>query len=230
MEAKKMNRRVALWKAVMAVLVLIFIGGVSIEGFSAPPEGSGGQASSTDVVALPSFEKNSPFTLDKALQERRSSRSYDPDKKLSLAEISRLMWAATGVNRPSGGRTVASARGRYPVDVLVALPDGVFLYEPGNHSLKRVIREDIRQVIPTQEGFKKAAMLVLYVINKEKASNMEFADLEIGCIGQNIYLQAAALGLGSCIFAGVAKDPVAKALGLKENQNLRIAQAVGATR
>ncbi|MBP1698025.1 MAG: hypothetical protein H6Q41_3213, partial [Deltaproteobacteria bacterium] len=32
---------------------------------------------------------------------------------------------------------------------------------------------------------------------------------------------------GSCIFANIAAENVAKAVGLKENQILRIAQAVG---
>jgi hypothetical protein len=43
-------------------------------------------------------------------------------------------------------------------------------------------------------------------------------------------LEAVALGLGSCIFAGMAAESVAKTIGLKENQILRIAQAVGAAK
>ena len=56
---------------------------------------------------------------------------------------------------------------------------------------------------------------------------MEGADLEIGCMGQSLFLEAVALGLGSCIFANISVESVAKAVGLKENQVLRIAQAVG---
>jgi hypothetical protein len=44
---------------------------------------------------------------------------------------------------------------------------------------------------------------------------------------QNTYLEAAALGLSSCVFALVRYDNVAKLMGLKSNQALRIAQAVG---
>ena len=43
---------------------------------------------------------------------------------------------------------------------------------------------------------RKAAMITLYVINKDKTSRIEWADLEIGCMGQNLYLEAAALGNG----------------------------------
>ena len=66
-------------------------------------------------------------------------------------------------------------------------------------------------------------------INKDKvlSGRTEWADLEIGCMGQNLFLEALALGLGSCIFAGMPVESVAKTVGLKENQVLRIAQAVG---
>ena len=75
-------------------------------------------------------------------------------------------------------------------------------------------------------------MIVLYVINKDKvlSGKIEWADLEIGCMGQSLFLEAVALGLGSCIFAGVATDNVSKIVGLKDNQILRIAQAVGGTK
>jgi hypothetical protein len=143
--------------------------------------------------------------------------------------VSKLLWATTGVNRTDNKRTVPSARASYPVDVLVALPEGVFLYVPKGHQLKKILSEDIRAKIPNQDGFKSTAMIVLYVINKDRvlSGKTEWADLEIGCMGQSLFLEAVALGLGSCIFANIAADSVAKAVGLKENQILRIAQAVG---
>ena len=192
-----------------------------------PPEGSG-----PEVMALPPFEKNSTFTLDRALLDRRTSRSYDPNRTLSREELSRLLWAADGANRPDGKRTAPSAVSKYPVDVLAALPGGVYRYGPKDHRLVRVLPTDIRDKIPAQDTFKKAAMQVLYVINKEivPRGRVDFADLEIGCIGQNLFLEAAALGLGSCIYASVRYEEVTKALGLKDNQILRIAQAVGPTK
>jgi hypothetical protein len=46
-------------------------------------------------------------------------------------------------------------------------------------------------------------------------------------MGQSLFLEAVALGLASCIFANFSAESVAKSIGLKENQILRIAQAVG---
>jgi nitroreductase len=86
-------------------------------------------------------------------------------------------------------------------------------------------------MIPKQDGFKKAPMIALYVIDRKRTEGrMEWADLEIGCIGQNLFLQATAMGLASCIFAYANMDKASKAIGLKDNQVLRMAQAVGAAK
>jgi SagB-type dehydrogenase family enzyme len=197
------------------------------KGLPSDPGTSTTTASGSDVIALPPFEKDSRVTLDQVLLARHTSRSYDPGRSLSREELSRLLWATAGVNRPDGKRTVPSAMAKYPVDVLAALREGVYRYEPKDHKLVKVISEDIREKIPRQNAFKKAAMNVLYVINKDKIPTIEWADIEIGCMGQSLFLEAAAMGMGSCIYAYVQYDTVTKILGLKETQILRIAQAVG---
>ena len=229
-----MNRRLFLEKGmIMGLGALTFLKGTKPWGKGLITEASAAEPlfSGQEVLVLPPFEKNSPFPLERALMERKTTRSYDPGQNLSLPEISRLFWAADGVNRDNGRRTAPSALARYPVEILAVLPQGVYRYEPPPHRLVRVLADDIRGRIPAQGGFKQAAMIVLYMINKEKVSGKDFgwADLEIGCIGQNFFLEAAALGLGSCIFANINTADVAKILGLKDNQVLRIAQAVGAT-
>lgn len=201
------------------------------KGLPFDPVESAAAAVGPDIFALPAFEKNSGFPLEKALLERRSVRSFDPDRKFSSEEISRLLWAADGANRTDGKRTAPSARANYPVEVLAALPEGVYLYEPREHRMTKLISEDIRSMIPKQDGFKKASMIVLYVINRKRTEGrMEWADLEIGCIGQNLFLEATAMGLASCIFAYANIDKVSKTIGLKDNQVLRMAQAVGAAK
>jgi SagB-type dehydrogenase family enzyme len=227
-----MNRRVFLVKfaALSAGLTVLMKGKIAwAKELPSDPGAAPSGASGPDTVSLVRFDKSGAFPLEKALLERKSIRSYDPDRKLSPEELSRLLWATTGVNRTDNKRTVPSARASYPVDVFVALPEGVYLYEPKGHLLKKILSEDIRQKIPTQSGFRSAAMIVLYVIDKDRvlSGKMEWADLEIGCMGQSLFLEAVALGLGSCIFASIAAETVAKTIGLKDNQILRIAQAVG---
>jgi SagB-type dehydrogenase family enzyme len=229
-----MNRRLFFEQTMILGLgALTLLKGTTPWGQGLVQEASASEStfSSQDVLVLPPFEKNNPFPLERALMERKTTRSYDPGRTLSLPEISRLLWSADGVNRENGRRTAPSALGRYPVEILAAVPQGVYRYEPQPHRLVRVLADDIRGRIPVQGGFKQAAMIVLYVINKEKVSGKDlgWADLEIGCIGQNLFLEAAALALGSCIFAYINTAEVSKILGLKDSQVLRIAQAVGAT-
>ena len=202
------------------------------KGLPSDPAGVSSEASTSNMIALPPFEKSNPFPLEKALLERKSTKSYDPNRVLTREELSRLLWATTGTNRANGHRTTASALIKYPVDVMVAMPGGVFRYGPGDHRLVKVVSEDIRSIVPMQAGFKNAAIIILYVINKDKVpgGRIEWADIEIGCMSQNLYLESAALGMGSCIFAGVKVNDVTKILGLKESQVLRIAQAAGPTR
>jgi len=183
-----------------------------------------------EVIELLAFQKNSTFTLDQALINRKSIRSFT-ETPLSPEQLSRLFWAMTGVNRPNGRRTTPSALAAYPVDVFSVLPGGVYRYETKEHRLVRVLSEDIRSKVPIQPSFKRAAMIVLYVANVKKRlggmRTIRWADIEIGCMVQNLYLEAASLGIGSCVFGLVRYGKVSKLLGLEDNQLLRIAQAVG---
>ena len=201
------------------------------KGLPSDPNGQPGGGGGADVIVLPPFEKTHAFPLEQALLLRKTSRSYDGNRVLTREEISRLLWATAGANRPDGHRTVPSAVAKYPVDVLVALPEGVYRYDPREHRLFRILADDVRTKIPNQDVFKKAAMHVLYVIVNERVprGRVEFADVEIGCMGQALFLETVALGMGSCIYASIRLEDVTKILGIKEGQVLRLAQAVGPT-
>ena len=138
-----MNRRVFLEKAIiMGGGALALLKGTKPWGKGLITEASAAETpfSGQDILLLPPFEKNHPFPLERALMERKTIRSYDPGRTLSLPEISRLLWAADGVNRDNGRRTAPSALARYPVEMLAALPQGVYRYEPQPHRLVRVHR------------------------------------------------------------------------------------------
>src|SRR5450830_306309 len=72
-------------------------------------------------IQLPPPQTEIGKPLMQALKLRQSSRSFD-SKALPLQEVSNLLWAACGVNRPeSGKRTAPSAMNWQEVDVYVAL-------------------------------------------------------------------------------------------------------------
>ena len=67
-----------------------------------------GDAKEIDLPARPS---KSNVDIVTALEQRRTTREYSP-AKLSLEDLSAILWAANGVNRPDGKRTAPSAHGR----------------------------------------------------------------------------------------------------------------------
>ena len=198
------------------------------KGLPSDPGTIRGEADGKDIL-LPQFEKNMGCTLDEAMQNRKTTRSFDPDKTLTKDQLTRIMWAANGINREDGHTTAPSAMAYYPVIVYAALPEGVYRYENKEHKLVQVSAENILKKIPVQPGLRKATMKLLYVYDKNKAKGGDsgWGDLEIGCMVQNVYLEAACLDLGSTVFAIVQYDKVKDYLDLKDGQKLRIAQAVG---
>ena len=87
------------WRTIAIVFLLgIFWGGV-VGSVSAQV---------IETVNLPAVQKTGGMSLMEALQNRQSQRSFS-SKELSLQQMSNLLWAAYGINRPNGYRTVPSA-------------------------------------------------------------------------------------------------------------------------
>ena len=89
-------------------------------------------------IVLPKPEKDGGKSVLAALWERKTTREIKEDK-LPPQVLSNLLWAAFGVNREAGpmglpGRTAASASNSQEIDLYVALPEGIYLYEAVAHA------------------------------------------------------------------------------------------------
>ncbi|MCX6927222.1 MAG: nitroreductase family protein, partial [Verrucomicrobia bacterium] len=105
---------------------------------------TGSQAEDLKVIPLPDPQIEGGKPLMQALKQRRSTREIKPDK-LPPQVLANLLWAAFGINRPgSGHRTAPSAMNSQEMDLYVALPEGLYLYEAKPHQLKPVLSEDLR--------------------------------------------------------------------------------------
>ncbi|MDD8019963.1 MAG: SagB/ThcOx family dehydrogenase [Acidobacteriota bacterium] len=81
-----------------------------------------------------------------ALAVRASATEWST-QDLSAQDLSDLLWAANGINRPdSGKRTAPSAMNAQDVDIYVFLKDGAYLYEAKTHSLIEVVCGDQRSL------------------------------------------------------------------------------------
>jgi len=91
-----MNRRMFL-KAVPAMGLL----GVTNVSFSADANTAQPFAEADGVIKLNPPDLNGGVSLMQALKKRKSSRDIT-DKKLSLQQLSDLLWSADGANRSDG--------------------------------------------------------------------------------------------------------------------------------
>jgi hypothetical protein len=115
------------------------------------------------VVNLPAPQMTGGRPLMDCLKARQSMREFGPDK-ISPQILSNLLWAADGINRPdSGKRTAPSAVNWQDIDIYVATADGLFLYLPKEHALKKILGEDVRVAMGTQDFVKDVPLNLIFV-------------------------------------------------------------------
>jgi nitroreductase len=195
---------------------------------------SGGAARSDEfkTISLPPPQSEGGKTLMEALRQRRTVRDFKTDK-LPLQVLGNLLWAAFGVNRPeTGGRTAPSAMNSQEVDLYVAMPEGLYLYEPKLHQLKLVLNGDLRGKTSAQAFATNAPVTLVFVADEARLSKAKpegrafYADVDTGYISQNVYLFCASAGLGTVVHE-LDRAPVLAVLKLRPEQRIILAQAVG---
>ncbi len=182
------------------------------------------------VIKLPAPATDSSFSVERAINERMSIRSYK-DTSLTLKEISQLLWASQGIVA-SGRRASPSAGATYPLEIfLVAgkvegLKPGLYKYINKEHSLELIKEGDFRPALSAaalgQDTLLKApaTLVVAAVFERTRARYgaraERYVHMEAGHVGENIMLQATALGLGTVPVGAFVDNEVKKLLGIKE--------------
>jgi nitroreductase len=197
---------------------------------------SAGRALSGVAYANEPIQLAKPQTTDNMLlnllEKRSSSREFSPEP-LPVQVLSRLLWAAFGINRPDGKRTAPSARNRQEMDIYVATANGLYLYDPKQSMLKPILDQDIRALAGTQSYVKEAAANLIYVADTTKMGEMPqeqrllLMGADTGVIVENVYLFCAAEGLAVVVRAMIDKPALAKAMKLRPDQFITLSQSVG---
>ena len=181
-------------------------------------------------LSAPGTEGGKP--LMQALKERKTSRQFST-KQLSLQVISDLLWAASGINRKEkNGRTAPTAMDCQEIDIYVATESGLYIYDPIKNMLIQIVAQDIRAVTGKQAFVKDAPLNLIYVADLSRAAKMGtqaefYAYCDTGFISQNVYLYCASLGLSTVVRGWFDPAELAKAMQLKTNQKIILAQTVG---
>jgi len=181
---------------------------------------------------LPAPQREGGQPLLTALNLRRSTRAFS-SRPLPAQTLSNLLWAAFGINRPSGDRTAPYWRHIMVIDVYLAMADGVWLYEPRTHELQRYMPDDIRAATGLQDFVAAAPLNLLYVAHGERMTDIKpeerrlYSSVDSGFIGQNVYLYCASEGLATVFRGAIDYAKLAQTLKLPDQQFVTFAQTVG---
>lgn len=194
---------------------------------------------SKEEVKLPPARLVGKMSVEEALASRRSRRIFK-DHPLNIEHVSQLLWAAQGITgQDSEHRTAPSAAKVYPSEIYLIVGDnkvsdleaGLYRYNPIQHSLSIILKEDLRKEISRacydENQIEKAPVCLIIVIDFSRLIERYgeqrrhyatiFGYMEAGHIAQNIYLQAESLGLGTVSMGGIKEDDVSQILCLPEN-------------
>jgi hypothetical protein len=180
-------------------------------------------------IQLPKPEISAGVPLMQALARRQTVRAF-LDKPLPPQTLSNLWWAAFGVNRPRAvkpglGRTAPSAMNKQEVELDVVLAQGVYVYDAEANLLRPVVAGDLRARMGASPAG-QAAVTLVYVAG----ASLDYAQVDVGFIGQNVYLFAASEGLNAWFYALHGQQDataVAAALKLPAEKRPLYAQSVG---
>jgi SagB-type dehydrogenase family enzyme len=190
-------------------------------------------AGENKLVHLPEPQTDGGRPLMQILKDRSSSRSFSSEK-LSAQALSNLLWAAFGINRAdTGKRTAPSAMDRQEIDIYVATAEGLYLYEAKSNALELIMPGDVRTLTGRQDFVKEAFANLIYVADFSKMGNALKEDKELysaadtGFISQNVYLYCASEGLATVVRGSIDRQALAKAMKLRPEQKIILAQSVG---
>ena len=186
-----------------------------------------------ELIDLPEPRLEGGVPVEQALARRRSVREY-ADTALSLAALAQLAWAAQGITDPTGYRTAPSAGALYPLELYVVAGDvlgleaGIYRYVPAGHGLVRHAsgdqRVDVARAALLQGWIADApAILVLTGVTERTVTKYgdrapRYVHLEVGHSAQNVYLQAEALGLGTCMVGAFNDGQMKRVLALPDTE------------
>lgn len=177
-------------------------------------------------LKLPEPDLSSP--LAQLLLKRRSIRRFSPSS-LTLSEISKLLWATYGLVDKKR-HVVPSAGATYPVEVYLfaksveGLEPGIYKYDYASHALVPVKKGDFSRELARacldQRWVREAPVNIVVVAYYQRTTNwygergFRYIYMEAGHIGQNIYLAATEMGLGTVAVGAFYDEEVKELIGL----------------
>lgn len=196
------------------------------------------------TIKLSDPNKTRGLPVMEALAKRASVRDWS-DKDLSLQDLSDLLWAANGINRPDGRRTAPSAMNAQDVDIYVFMKDGAYKYDAAAHALLPIVAGDYRLTVtpPRMPGAKPeskpgppptpAPVLLVLVTDTgkfrmgETEMKLRIGALDVGIVSGNIGVFCAGTGLATRPRGSMDTAKIKELLKLTETQYPLLNHPVG---
>ena len=196
-------------------------------------------------IPLPKPSLDGKVSVEKAIKERRTIRDFK-DRPLPFTHLSQLLWAAQGItDLKEGKRAAPSAGALYPLDIYViagekgvkGMEAGVYHYLPKTHSVLPISKGDRRKEIASaslwQMWMAKAPVIFIITAEYKRITwkygerGIRYSLIEVGHVGQNLFLQAEALGLGAGIVGAFNDLEVSKVAGFPSKHEPLLIMPVG---
>jgi len=172
-------------------------------------------------IRLPEPDKTGKTTLMQALEDRHADREFS-DREVDERTLSSVLWAAYGVNRDDGKRTIPTAKDTKDLNIYVFTKNGIWLYDADNNLLKQQSDQDYMSLFQKQEYMAPVPVVLVYT-----GSTDDYAAMHAGSSYQNVGLYAAANGMANIVRGFFDREKVTEALKLPKGQRVIVTQAIG---
>jgi len=194
-----------------------------------------GETPEVRELAKPSLKGT--VSVEEALATRRSVRAY-ADRPLSDEHLAQVLWAAQGITQKERGlRTAPSAGALYPLEIYVFLSDGVWHYVPQSHSLTLHVKGDQRDALAKaalgQGSVRTNGAVVLIAADYARTTSKygdrakQYVHVEVGCVCQNVLLEATALGIVGVPVGAFSDADVKRVAALPDEQTPQLLIPLG---
>lgn len=236
LDSLKIGRRSLL---ILVISALIVIGSIGFSLFGTRFKVEKRPKKTELKIKLPQPSYRSEISIEEALKRRRSIREYE-DRPLTIKHVSQLFWAAQGVTKPDpwlragGFKTAPSAGATYPLEVYMIVKEGgvegleagIYHYLPKTHEIELLKKgdysRDLMKAALDQEWVGAAPINMVITAIYERTTGrygdrgIRYVHMEVGHVGENVYLQCVSLGLGCVVIGAFYDDQVKEILGVDE--------------
>lgn len=172
---------------------------------------------------LPAPDVKGGKPLMQTLKNRHSGKVFS-SKPIDEQTLSEILWAAWGVNRGDGKRTVPTSMNTQNMRVYTIMADGAWVYDANKNKLVQISAEDLRPLLAKQAYAANAPLFLVYATNG--SGEAVTSAMHAGAMYQNVGLYSASKGLNNVVRSYFDKEGLAKALNLEE-ADIIVSQVVG---